>query len=148
MAVLEFGGWDTHANQGGITGSLAAKFKQLSDGLAALKEGLGDGWKDTVVVTCSEFGRTVSSNGTKGTDHGSGGLMMLAGGCIRGGHVHGDWPGLHPAALHQGRDLRTTTDVRSIFKAILHDHMEVSSRTLSAHVFPDSASVHPLRGLL
>lgn len=138
VAVLEFGGWDTHANQGGISGGLAAKFKQLSEGLAALKKGLGPTWNDTVVVTCSEFGRTVASNGTKGTDHGSGGLVMLAGGGVRGGAVHGDWPGLQRSALHQGRDLRTTTDMRSVFKSVLHEHLEVSMTTLNTHVFPDS----------
>ena len=147
VAVLEFGGWDSMRIKVGLQVVLPQNLSNFQMDWQPLKrigrwlEGYG----------CGDMQR-VWANGLieryKRTDHGSGGLMMLAGGCIRGGHVHGDWPGLHPAALHQGRDLRTTTDVRSIFKAILHDHMEVSSRTLSAHVFPDSASVHPLRGLL
>ena len=147
VTVLEFGGWDTHANQGGVSGSLAAKFKQLSDGLAALKVGLGESWKETVVVTCSEFGRTVSSNGTKGTDHGSGGLVMLAGGAVQGGCVHGDWPGLNRSALYQGRDLRTTTDIRSVFKSVLYEHLEVPSKALNSHVFPESRAIPMLEGL-
>ena len=99
-------------------------------------------------MVASEFGRTVRPNGTGGTDHGTGGLMMLAGGAVSGGRVHGDWPGLSDKQLYQGRDLATTTDIRSVFKGVLRDHMGLQPSDLDRVVFPQSSQVRPLEGLI
>ena len=148
VSVVEFSGWDTHANQGRTTGSLANRLGELASGLAELQIALGDTWKDTAVVVSSEFGRTARPNGTGGTDHGTGGLMMLCGGAVNGGTVHGDWPGLATRRLYNGRDLATTTDVRSVLKGVLHDHFQLSRRQLDTDVFPDSSAIAPLTDLI
>jgi uncharacterized protein (DUF1501 family) len=100
------------------------------------------------VLVVTEFGRTAAINGTRGTDHGTGGCAFLVGGAVRGGRVVTDWPGLGRSALLEGRDLRPTTDLRSVFKAVLGDHMGVDSASLSAHVFPNSSGARPLQGLI
>jgi uncharacterized protein (DUF1501 family) len=145
-AVLELGGWDTHANQANPNGALASALRQLDGGLAALREGLlaGDAWKRTVVVVASEFGREVAINGTLGTDHGSGGAAFVLGGAVRGGRIVADWPGLAKKDRFEGRDLRTTTDLRAVLKGALADHLEIARGRLDTDVFPDSRSVQPL----
>lgn len=134
MASLE--GWDTHANQ---AGALATRFGGLDSGMTALKAALGPHWARTCVVICSEFGRTVAANGTRGTDHGTGGLVMLLGGAVRGGQVAGDWPGLSARALHEGRDLAPANDIAGILKGVLRDHLGIDRSVLDAQVFPGSA---------
>jgi uncharacterized protein (DUF1501 family) len=94
MAVLELGGWDTHANQGSVDGALANRFSALDAGLRKLQQGLGDSWKKTAIVVVTEFGRTVHANGTRGTDHGTATAALLLGGAVNGGRVIADWPGL------------------------------------------------------
>ena len=94
VAFADIGGWDTHANQGGATGQLANRFREFSSGLAALYQDLGDRMADVVVLTMSEFGRTVRQNGNRGTDHGHATCFMVMGGPMRGGKVYGKWPGL------------------------------------------------------
>ncbi len=148
IALLELSGWDTHANQGAATGQLAARLGLLDEGLGALEGRLGAAWSSTVVVAVSEFGRTVSVNGTRGTDHGTAGVMLLAGGAVAGGRVLADWPGLAPRDRRDGRDLEATTDVRSVFKALLAEHMAVPSAALETHVFPNSGDARPLEGLV
>lgn len=145
-AVLEIGGWDTHANQAAPNGPLAAGLRQLDLGLAALRSVLASAgaWERTVVIVVSEFGREVAVNGTLGTDHGTGGVALVTGGAVRGGHVVADWPGLAKQQRHEGRDLRITTDLRAVLKGVLGDHLKISSRSLDAEVFPDSAKVRPL----
>src|SRR5205814_7524931 len=110
-AVLELGGWDTHANQSAPNGALTNNLRTLDAGLAALRDGLvaGGAWKRSVVVVATEFGREVAINGTQGTDHGSGGAAFVLGGAVKGGRVVGDWPGLARRDRFEGRDLRTTT---------------------------------------
>ena len=108
-ATLEMGGWDTHNQQ---AGRLTHQFRQLDAGLAALRRGLGAAWDSTVIAIGTEFGRTVAVNGTGGTDHGTASVMFLAGGALAGGKVLGEWPGLAPGDLLDGRDLRPTSDVR------------------------------------
>ena len=144
-AVLEIGGWDTHANQANPNGPLANTLRQLDAGLAALRSGLDQAgaWRRTVVVVASEFGREVAVNGTLGTDHGSGGVAFVLGGPVRGG-VFADWPGLARAQRFEGRDLRATTDLRAVLKDVLGEHLQVPSRVLERDVFPDSANVRPL----
>ncbi len=146
VAVLELGGWDTHANQANPNGALANNLRQLDTGLAALRDGLSrnDTWKRTVVVVGSEFGREVAVNGTLGTDHGTGGVALVLGGAVNGGRVLADWPGLAKQDRFEGRDLRTTTDLRAVFKGVLADHLKVSQASLNTQVFPGSGGVKGL----
>ncbi len=148
IAALAFDGWDTHVNEGGATGRLAMLLGGLDEAFATFQTGLGPRWKDTTVVAITEFGRTARINGTVGTDHGTGTVMLLAGGAIKGGRVIADWPGLKPAQLYQGRDLAPTTDVRSVLKGLLADQFGLSASVLSDKVFPDSQAVKPMGGLL
>jgi uncharacterized protein (DUF1501 family) len=145
-AVLELGGWDSHANQAAPNGATANNLRQLDNGLAALREGLlpSGTWQNTVVVVVSEFGREVAMNGTQGTDHGTGGVAFVLGGKVSGGRVWGDWPGLAKKDRNEGRDLRITTDIRSVLKGVLSDHLAVPTRSLNAEVFPGSEAVRPL----
>jgi uncharacterized protein (DUF1501 family) len=148
IAVIELGGWDTHANQGAASGALANRLATLDSGLGKLRAGLGDSWRQTVVAVVTEFGRTVHVNGTRGTDHGTGTAALLVGGAVNGGKILSDWPGLGKSDLYAGRDLRPTTDIRSVFKGILSDHLLLSSTLIENHVFPDSAAAKRLRGLI
>jgi uncharacterized protein (DUF1501 family) len=147
-AVVETTGWDTHANQGVEQGALARALTSLDDGLDAFRTEMGSAWADAIVVIATEFGRTAAPNGAGGTDHGTGAAAFIAGGAVRGGRVLADWPGLSRAALHDGRDLRPTTDLRSILKSVLADHLSVPSYALERDVFPDSAAARPARDLL
>jgi uncharacterized protein (DUF1501 family) len=147
VAALDMGGWDTHANQGTTKGRLFDNLAGLADGLVALKDALGPAWRDTAVVVMTEFGRTVAVNGTGGTDHGTATTAWLLGGAVAGGRVLADWPGLSQSALHQGRDLTPTADVRGLLKAVLQPQLQLSSDALGRQVFPDSATIKPLEGL-
>lgn len=109
---------------------------------------LGDAWKDTVVVAVTEFGRTVRVNGTHGTDHGTGTVALIAGGALAGGRVIADWPGLKPERLYEGRDLFPTTDLRGVLKGVLADQFGLSPKILAEAIFPDSASIAPMKGLI
>jgi uncharacterized protein (DUF1501 family) len=148
VAVIEATGWDTHANQGGSRGVLAQRLAGLDDALRALCDGMGPLWPQTAVLVVTEFGRTASVNGTRGTDHGTGGCAFLAGGAVQGGRVIADWPGLTRKALLDGRDIRPTLDLRSVFKAVLADHIRIEARALTARVFPNSQGAPPLHGLI
>jgi uncharacterized protein (DUF1501 family) len=148
VAVIEAGGWDTHANQGGAKGALAQRLAGLDQALRALADELGPLWPQTAVLVVTEFGRTAAMNGTRGTDHGTGGCAFLAGGAVRGGRVMADWPGLARAALLDDRDLRPTLDLRSVFKGVLDEHMHVGEKTLATRIFPDSSGARPLQGLM
>jgi uncharacterized protein (DUF1501 family) len=148
VAVIEASGWDTHANQGGARGALAQRLAGLDTALRALADELGALWPQTAVLVVTEFGRTAAMNGTRGTDHGTGGAAFLVGGAVRGGRVIADWPGLSPTALLDNRDLRPTLDLRSVFKAVLDEHMHVDAKTLAGRVFPDSNGARPLQGLI
>ena len=146
VAVLELGGWDTHANQANTNGPLVFALRQLDAGLAALREGLvaHDTWKRTVVVVATEFGREVAVNGTLGTDHGTGGAAFVLGGAVRGGRVLAEWPGLAGKDRYEGRDLRTTTDLRALLKGVLADHLQIPGARIESDVFPGSEGVRPL----
>jgi uncharacterized protein (DUF1501 family) len=144
VAALEIGGWDTHAAQGNrILGPLRA----LDAGIGRLHETLGSSWAQTTVLVITEFGRTARANGNNGTDHGTGGVAFLLGGAVAGGRVVTDWPGLSPGRLFEDRDLRPTTDLRAIAKALLRDHLRLPERAV-ADAFPDSQAVGRMRGLL
>ncbi|MEZ9145431.1 DUF1501 domain-containing protein [Vibrio sp. 10N.286.52.C3] len=148
IAALELGGWDTHANQGNVNGRLSNQLKTLDVGLAALKASLGDRWQKTVIIAASEFGRTAKENGTKGTDHGTGNVMFVAGGALpslkgAGGKVITNWPGLSQSQLYEGRDLSPTTDMRSVIKGVLNRHLSIEVKQLNA-IFPDSSDIRPM----
>jgi uncharacterized protein (DUF1501 family) len=123
IAFADVGGWDTHVNQGGATGQLAARLGDFSQSIAALVTDLGDRMESVVILTMSEFGRMARENGTGGTDHGHAGAMFAIGGSIKGGKVHGKWPGLAPEQLYEGRDLALTTDFRSVFSEVASKHL-------------------------
>jgi uncharacterized protein (DUF1501 family) len=144
IAVTEIDGWDTHTRQGPV---LEARLGALADGLVAVREGLGEAWSSTAIVLVSEFGRAVRGNGSAGTDHGTGGVVLLAGGAVNGGRITTDWPGLSTRDRFEGRDLAGTTDVRAVFKAVLADHLRVSRAALDREVFPDSAALAPVQDL-
>jgi uncharacterized protein (DUF1501 family) len=148
IAALAFDGWDTHANEGGPVGRLALLLSGLDGALAEFESGLGAHWRDTAIVVATEFGRTARINGTEGTDHGTGTIALLAGGAVKGGRVITDWPSLKAASLYQNRDLAATTDLRAVIKGVLTDHLGLNERVLAQTVFPDSAAVKPMKGLI
>ncbi|MCU0621416.1 MAG: DUF1501 domain-containing protein, partial [Gemmatimonadales bacterium] len=123
VAFADMGGWDTHVNQGAADGQLGRRLRELGDAVAAFARDLGERMADVVVLTMSEFGRTVRENGTGGTDHGHATAMLLLGGGVKGGVVHGRWPGLDPAARYEGRDLAVTTDFRDLFGEVATRHL-------------------------
>lgn len=145
IGFVEDYGWDTHANEAAI---LARKLRELDDALAQFQQAAQPVWARTAVVVVTEFGRTARINGTGGTDHGTGSVMFLAGGAVAGGRVGGQWPGMRPTQLYQDRDIHATTDFRAVFKGLLAAHMGVGEAALATRVFPGSAAVQPLGGLL
>lgn len=147
VATIDFGGWDTHISQLGEYGQLTRNLRLLDRSMATLKTALGPAWRHTVVLVVSEFGRAVRPNGSGGTDHGTGGAAFAAGGAVRGGRVIADWPGLGERALHEGRDLRPTLDLRALFKAALVAQLGLGKAALDSDVFPGSSAVAPLEGL-
>jgi uncharacterized protein (DUF1501 family) len=148
VGALSFDGWDTHADEGATNGRLATLLGALDGALGAIQSGMGDTWRDTVVVVTTEFGRTAKINGTNGTDHGTATVALLAGGAVKGGRVVADWPGVTGANLYEGRDLKPTTDLRAVLKGVLRDHLLVEERRLTADVFPDSNGARGLSGLV
>jgi uncharacterized protein (DUF1501 family) len=134
IASFSINGWDTHVQQ-------VAQFKKAAGDLAqavvTLKNTLGpEAWKTTVVLAMTEFGRTVRQNGSGGTDHGTGGCCLLAGGAINGGRVLGKWPGIKDEQLFEDRDLMPTSDVREIAAAMLYRQFDVGADDLTAKIFP------------
>jgi len=127
VAFADVGGWDTHVNQGASNGQLAARLTDFSRSVSALVTDLGDRMNDVVILSMSEFGRMVRQNGNGGTDHGHAGAMFVIGGGVRGGKVHGKWPGLEREQLYEGRDLALTTDFRAVFSDVLTRHLGASS---------------------
>ncbi len=148
IVAISVDGWDTHANQGAAEGQLANRLLYLDALLMGLHDGLAADWKDTVVVVATEFGRTARVNGTGGTDHGTGSTAFVLGGALKPGGIIGDWPTLKAPALFEGRDTRPTLDLRALFKGVLADHMGLDRRALDTTVFPDSAGVAPVSGLV
>ncbi len=136
VAFTDIGGWDTHVNEVGqnpAQGQLANILGGFAGSLAAFYQDLGDRMEDVTLVTMSEFGRTAKENGNRGTDHGHANAMFVMGGDVRGGKVYGDWPGLEPEQLYEGRDLNLTTDFRDVLSELVSHHL--GNRNLKA-VFP------------
>jgi uncharacterized protein (DUF1501 family) len=129
VAFADIGGWDHHGNE---NAQLPNMLRQFSMGLAAFARDMGDRMADIVLVTMSEFGRTVAENGNVGTDHGHGNVMMVLGGSIAGGRVYGEWPGLEPEQLFEKRDLAVTTDFRDVLGELVRGHLGQDP----ANVFP------------
>jgi uncharacterized protein (DUF1501 family) len=148
IGALAFDGWDTHADEGVVSGRLANLLTALDGAVAAIETELKEAWRETVVAIVTEFGRTARINGTEGTDHGTATVALLVGGALKGGRVVADWPGLKPASLYEGRDLKPTTDLRAVLKGVLKDHLRLDDAVLASKVFPDSARVKPMTGLL
>jgi uncharacterized protein (DUF1501 family) len=124
VAFADVGGWDTHVNQGGAQGQLANRLGDFAQSVAALVHDLGDRMDDVVILTMSEFGRTVRQNGTGGTDHGHAGAMFVLGGHLATTQrVLGTWPGLEREQLFEGRDLALTTDFRAVFSEVASRHL-------------------------
>ena len=146
VAFTDIGGWDTHVNEGNQQGQLSNLLRQFSQAIAALYTDLGPRMDDVVILTMSEFGRTVRENGNRGTDHGHANAMFVVGNSVRGGKVYADWPGLKNDQLYEGRDLQLTTDFRNVFGEIAEKHLGATN--LKA-VFPGyDASSSKFRGFL
>ena len=142
IAFAEVEGWDTHVAQGAEQGQLSNRLREFGAALAAFGQDLGDRMSDVVVLTMSEFGRTVAENGNRGTDHGHATAMLVLGGGVRGGHVYGRWPGLAPEQRYEGRDLAVTTDFRALFHEVATRHLALPS---TAPLFPGwSPTTRPL----
>jgi uncharacterized protein (DUF1501 family) len=148
VAALALDGWDTHNNEGIANGHLSQLLGALDTALGAIETNMGPTWRETVVMLITEFGRTVRVNGTEGTDHGTATVALLVGGALKGGRVIADWPGLKAADLYENRDLKPTTDLRAVLKGVLKDHLRVDDRALAENVFPGSARVKPMAGLV
>src|SRR5881409_24085 len=133
LAFADVTGWDTHVNQGASEGQLATRLGEFGQALVAFAQDLGEKLRDVVVLTMSEFGRTVRENGNSGTDHGHATAMLVMGGSVNGGRVLGKWPGLDPANRFEGRDVAVTTDFRDLFTEILARHL---GATDLAAIFP------------
>jgi uncharacterized protein (DUF1501 family) len=139
LGFVDVGGWDTHVNQGAATGYLGDRLGELGRALAGFAEEIGPAWRDTVVVTISEFGRTFRENGDRGTDHGHGSVYWVMGGGINGGRILGEQVKVDQSKLFQNRDYPVMTDYRSLF-AGLFQRMYGLQPTSLQRIF---ASVHP-----
>lgn len=133
IAAFSIGGWDTHANQHGALGRPLAA---LSEAILALRSGLGPAWSRTLVVAMTEFGRTARENGNRGTDHGTGGAALLAGGALRGGRIYGSFPGIAERQLYGGRDLEPTEDVRRHAAWAISAQFGLPRAALETAIFP------------
>ncbi len=145
IAVIETGGWDTHANQ---RGRLGFQLRGLDAMIGALKAGLGADWANTLVLVATEFGRTAAPNGTGGTDHGTAALAMLLGGAVAGGRVIADWPGLGQGALYEGRDLRPTADLDLLIAGAMAEHYRLDPARTGRALFPNIGGGRAFEGLI
>ena len=139
-AFTDVGGWDTHQNQGGVTGQLADRLREFSSAIAAFWQDMGDGAENLTLVTMSEFGRTARQNGTGGTDHGHANAIFVLGGRVKGGKVYGRWPGLANEDLNEGRDLTVTTDFRQVLGELVAKNLGAANLDAvfpGAHLRPD-----------
>jgi len=133
IAAFSIAGWDSHRDQARV---LSRALGELTEAILVLKEGLGTHWGRTCVMAITEFGRTVRENGSKGTDHGTGGVALFAGGAIRGGSVMGRWPGLGQGDLYEDRDLMPVGDVRALAGWALRGLFGLERTALETEIFP------------
>ncbi|WP_374405178.1 DUF1501 domain-containing protein [Pelagerythrobacter sp.] len=144
IATIETTRWDTHYGQRARSNAL---LKDLDALLAALREGMGPAWANTLVIVATEFGRTVAVNGTGGTDHGTGSLAWLLGGKVRGGRIVGDWPGLSSSALYQGRDLYPAQSLEALVAGAIAEHYALDPEQVGRTLFP-AMNGRPVEGLV
>ena len=135
VAVFEVNGFDTHAAQGGINGTHTRCLLEMDDVIRNLKTYLADAYKDTIILTLTEFGRTVAQNGGNGTEHGYGTALFMAGGLIKKSQVYTDWPGLKKKELYQGRDLNSTIDARSVYASAMSTVFDLDFNRIEKEVF-------------
>ena len=135
VAVFQVGEFDTHAAQGGVHGTHADCLREYDQILRGLKASMGSAFKDTLILTLTEFGRTIKQNGGNGTEHGYGTAVLMAGGLIKKSEVHADWPGLKKKELFQGRDLNATVDARSIYASAMSTVFDVEFERIQKEVF-------------
>ena len=145
IAMLETGGWDTHTGQ---QGRLTAQLKALDAMLAALRDGLGPLWEQTVVLVATEFGRTAAANGTGGTDHGTASAAMLFGGAVKGGRVLADWPGLSQADLYEERDLKPTIGLDAVIAGAAAESFGLEPGRVAKTLFPTAPLGRAAEGLI
>lgn len=145
IAMIETSGWDTHSGQ---NNRLATQLDNLNSLVAALREGLGPVWEQTVILVATEFGRTVAANGTGGTDHGTGAAAMLLGGGVQGGRIIADWPGLEPGNLLDGRDLTPTLALDALIAQTCAEVFRSDPERMKRVLFPGSAKGSSLPRLL
>lgn len=145
LGFLSAGGWDTHANQGAATGALANNLGNLAAAMVQLRRDFSEA--NDVVLVCSEFGRTSAENGTRGTDHGHGNALWLLGNRVNGGRWHGQWNGLAPGNLHEGRDLPVHHDFRGVFAQVLRSTQGLNNAEI-ARLFPGFSWDNALDGLM
>ena len=135
VAVFQVEEFDTHAAQGGVHGTHADCLREYDQILRGLKASMGSAFKDTLILTLTEFGRTIKQNGGNGTEHGYGTAVLMAGGLIKKSEVHGDWPGLKRKELFQGRDLNATVDARSIYASAMSSVFDLDFKRVQKEVF-------------
>ncbi len=145
IAMIETGGWDTHTGQ---EGRLTRQLKSLDTMVAAIRDGLGAAWQKTTIVVATEFGRTATTNGTGGTDHGTGSAAMILGGDVNGGRVVTDWPGLSTSNLYEGRDLEPTTNLNTLIASITGAGFNIDPARISRTLFPETNTSKAIEGLL
>ncbi len=141
---MEMQGWDTHFAQ---PNRLDRLFAELGEGISVFQEQIEEAWAKTAIIIVSEFGRTASENGNRGTDHGTGGIAFLLGGAVNGGRIVGDWPGLSEASRYEGRDLNPVNAYEGIFKAALISKLGLAQGFVEDKVLPNSSSIRPWDGL-
>ena len=144
IAALAFDGWDTHSNEAVAGGGLAATLAELDGAIGLLQSTMSSVWNQTAILLMTEFGRTAAQNGTGGTDHGTATVAFLIGGAVKGGRVVSNWPGLASKNLYAGRDLYPTSDLRSVIKGVLNQHLGIDKSALESVVFPGSLTAAPI----
>ena len=135
VAVFEVNGFDTHAAQGGVNGTHTKCLEEMDSIIRYLKAYLEDSYKDTVILTVTEFGRTIAQNGGNGTEHGYGTALFMAGGLLKKSQVYSDWPGLKRKELYQGRDLNATIDARSVYASAMSTVFDLDFKRIEKEVF-------------
>ena len=135
VAVFEVNGFDTHAAQGGVDGTHTKCLVEMDDIIKNLKENLKEAYKDTLILTVTEFGRTIKQNGGNGTEHGYGTAIFMAGGLLKKSQVHTDWPGLKRKEMYEGRDLNATIDARSVYASAMSTVFDLDFKRIQKDVF-------------
>ena len=135
VAVFEVNGFDTHAAQGGVDGSHTKSLVEMDEIINNLKDNLQEAYKDTIILTVTEFGRTIKQNGGNGTEHGYGTAIFMAGGLLKKSQVHTDWPGLKRKEMYEGRDLNATIDARSVYASAMSTVFDLDFKRIQKDVF-------------